>query len=223
MPLFNARTRNLLYLSFAFDLVIVGAVALWAMGHPLICKCGYVKFWHGLANSSENSQHIADWYTFSHIIHGFLFYGLYWLMRRLSGRTIPLAAGFLVAVALEVSWEVVENSDAVIKRYREATIALDYFGDSVLNSTSDVLAMALGFGLALDWRNGSHLRIYLAAADTYLEEETAPAVARALPGVPLRRPLVGFSGLIDTGKANETLGFVPRYSWRDYFRGVSPE
>ncbi len=124
MPLFNARTRNLLYLSFAFDLVIVGAVALWAMGHPLICKCGYVKFWHGLANSSENSQHIADWYTFSHIIHGFLFYGLYRLAARVFGAKPNVALGFLMATAIEIAWEILENSPIIIDRYRNATIAL---------------------------------------------------------------------------------------------------
>ncbi len=148
MPLFNARTRNLLYLSFAFDLVIVGAVALWAMGHPLICKCGYVKFWHGLANSSENSQHIADWYTFSHIIHGFLFYGLYRLAARVFGAKPNVALGFLMATAIEIAWEILENTPFIINRYREATIALDYFGDSVLNSVSDVAAMMLGFVIA---------------------------------------------------------------------------
>jgi uncharacterized membrane protein YhdT len=148
MPASETRARQTHLWLLAALAIFAGEALLWAWGRPLICKCGYVKLWHGVAQSSGNSQHVTDWYTFSHIIHGFLFYGLYWLMRRLSGRTIPLAAGFLVAVALEVSWEVVENSDAVIKRYREATIALDYFGDSVLNSTSDLLAMALGFGLA---------------------------------------------------------------------------
>jgi len=148
MPGSEAHARQTRLWLLAALAIFAGEALLWAWGRPLICKCGYVKLWHGVAQSSENSQHVTDWYTFSHVIHGFLFYSLYWLMRRVSGRTIPLAAGFLVAVALEASWEVVENSDAVIKRYREATIALDYFGDSVLNSTSDVLAMALGFALA---------------------------------------------------------------------------
>lgn len=137
-----------LWLVAAALVIVAGEALLWFWGRPLICKCGYVKLWHGVVQSSENSQHIADWYTFSHIVHGFLFYGLYWLLRRLSGRAIALGAGFLLAVVIEVSWEVFENSDVVINRYRSATIALDYFGDSVLNSTADVLAMSLGFALA---------------------------------------------------------------------------
>lgn len=143
-----SRIRNLLYLSYAFDLVLIGAMALWLMGHPLICKCGYVKLWHGVPNSAENSQHIADWYTFSHVIHGFLFYGLYRLVARAAGARPNLAAGFLMATFIEVAWEVAENTPWIINRYREATIALDYFGDSVLNSVSDVAAMMIGFLLA---------------------------------------------------------------------------
>lgn len=137
-----------LWLVAAALALLAGEAVLWSWGRQLICKCGYVKLWHGVVQSSENSQHVADWYTFSHIVHGFLFYGLYWLLRRLSGRAIALGAGFLLAVMIEVSWEVFENSDVVINRYRSATIALDYFGDSILNSTSDVLAMSLGFALA---------------------------------------------------------------------------
>jgi hypothetical protein len=123
------------------SIIAATTAALALLGHPAICKCGYVKLWHGVPLSSENSQHISDWYTFSHVIHGFGFYWLTWLVARRR----PLGARLAAAILLECAWEVFENTPFVINRYREVTISLDYFGDSVLNSTMDVVAMIVGF------------------------------------------------------------------------------
>lgn len=123
-------------------LAIVAAFEL-AMGRNVICACGHVELWHSRLDSG-NSQHIADWYTLSHIIHGFLFYGLGWAVLR----SRPPGERLVLAVAIEAAWEMLENSPIIIDRYREATIALGYSGDSIVNSVADVAWMALGFAFA---------------------------------------------------------------------------
>nr|WP_155986325.1 DUF2585 domain-containing protein [Novosphingobium resinovorum] len=121
-----------------------------AMGRPGICPCGVVRFWAGDVQSDQNSQQVADWYSFSHVIHGLIFYGIARALWRWTalGRVLSPRWALPLAVALEGGWELLENSPLIIDRYRSVTISYGYSGDSVLNSLSDVGWMALGFIVA---------------------------------------------------------------------------
>jgi len=134
--------KKILLVSLLF--LILQASLLILMGQPLICKCGYIKLWEGVVLSSGNSQHLTDWYTFSHIIHGFVFY----FLLKLIVPKMPVGWRFLIALGIEVSWEVFENTPMVIEHYRQQALAEGYVGDSVINSLSDSITMIIAFWTA---------------------------------------------------------------------------
>jgi hypothetical protein len=125
--------------------VVAGAIALLrSQGRLWLCACGYVLLWTGDIWSSDNSQHLLDPYSFTHVLHGFLFWWLLgWILPRLS-----MVWRLTLAISLEALWEVLENSNFVIQRYREATLALGYQGDTIINSLGDILLCAAGFLIA---------------------------------------------------------------------------
>ncbi len=125
----------------AFAILAAQVLAEHLMGRVWICSCGYVKLFEPGVNTAGNSQHLSDWYTPSHIIHGFLFYGLATVVLRKAsfGKKLALAA------LIEAAWELLENSPIIIDRYRNATMAVGYEGDSILNSAMDTVFMGLGF------------------------------------------------------------------------------
>ena len=131
-------------------MVAVTASVLRQLGQVGWCACGSPVPWSWDIWSSHNSQHAVDPYTFSHVLHGLI---LYYLLRFLPGRLDTLTR-WLLAISLECSWEILENSPVIIERYRESTISLDYFGDSVTNSVCDILACGLGYLIAarLGWK-----------------------------------------------------------------------
>ena len=126
-------------------IMVAAGVILFLMGRVPFCRCGMVSVWSSDISSNQQSQQLADPYTVTHVIHGALFYGLLWL---LVGARVSVPTRFVLAVMLEAGWEILENTELVINRYREATIALGYYGDSIMNSMGDIVAMMLGFWLA---------------------------------------------------------------------------
>jgi hypothetical protein len=126
-------------------LLATTAAVLAAMGRPWWCRAGDRALWSGDVWSRHNSQHLIDPYTITHALHGIALRGILWtvLGRR---RSAPVRAA--IAVAIETAWEIIENTDAMIERYRSATISLDYYGDSVANSLGDIVAFVVGYQVA---------------------------------------------------------------------------
>jgi hypothetical protein len=125
-------------------IALAAAVCERYLGRPLVYRHGPIRFWSGNVQSDQNSQQVADPYTFTHFEHGALFYGL----TALTLGRLAIGPRAVVAVALESIWEVYENTDTVIERYRKETISLGYYGDSIVNSMADILACVIGFVLA---------------------------------------------------------------------------
>ena len=139
-----SQTSFTVYGLIAVGFIAAQALLVYAEGHPLICTCGTIRLWVGDVSSAENSQQLTDWYTYTHILHGFLFYSILWLVAPRTSFALRLA----LAIGLEASWEIIENTRFIIDRYRQSALAQGYFGDSVVNSVSDTIAAVFGFVLA---------------------------------------------------------------------------
>ncbi len=144
----HLRART--YVFMILGVLILTALILFGMGRLPICKCGQVLLWYGNINGSGNSQHLIDWYSLTHVLHGFLYYFLIWLVLR--KRDWPLGLKILIVALIASSWEILENSNFIIDRYRSITVSFDYYGDSIINSISDVGFAIVGFFLALNLR-----------------------------------------------------------------------
>src|SRR4051812_10834787 len=148
MPQWSGRLRLRTYVLTCVGVILAALLVEHMMGRLTISKSGHIRLWASVS-TSELSQQIADAYSFSHIIHGFAFYGLFYLLNRFVGRRKwPLGLCLLLAISIECTWEILENTNFIIDRYRKSTLSLDYYGDSVLNSLCDILFAALGFVLA---------------------------------------------------------------------------
>jgi Protein of unknown function (DUF2585) len=132
-------------LLLSLGLVAIAAGIEHAMGRLLFCTCGTFKLWYGGRGEPEMSQHLTDWYSYSHVVHGIVFY---WLLSIAARGRLSVAARLIIATGLEVGWEIFENSSFIINRYRLQTISRGYLGDSIVNSVGDMLSMLAGFFFA---------------------------------------------------------------------------
>ena len=189
----------------AFLLFLLFGAILWSMGRPSICACGDIKLLHLVVQSSENSQHIADWYTPSHIIHGFLFYGAGYLLRRKWPRLFPIGVAISLAIVAEGAWEVMENSSVIIDRYREVTISYGYAGDSIVNSLADIGWMIFGFFFAsrLPWKATLALALFFEVFVGYMIRDNLALNILMLvaPVESVKEWQAGASGYWVTGKS----------------------
>lgn len=142
-PGFGRRRREWAIAAIV-GLIALDALALHLMGRRLWCSCGSPIPWAWDIWSPHNSQHFVDPYSFTHGLQGMLFYAL---LRLVTGSRWPNGR-LILAVMFEVGWELVENTDRVIMAYRESTIALNYYGDSIANSVADVASFVLGYAAA---------------------------------------------------------------------------
>lgn len=142
----NLRTLPDWFYAVAPVLVALQIAILQGFGQPFFAASGHLMLWVGDVWSADTSQQFADWYSFSHLIHGFIFFGVLHLV----APRLPVAARLLIAMGVEIAWEIVENSPATIRHYRQQAIAAGYVGDSILNSVMDTVMMTTGFLIA--WR-----------------------------------------------------------------------
>ena len=141
---FDMITKYRTQIAAVAIIVLASIIALSIQGRVWWCEAGDAWPWSWQVNSRHNSQHLLDPYTFTHVLHGIL---EFWLIG-LVFRKMPMAWRFVIAIFIESSWEVVENTSYIINRYREATISLDYFGDSIANSLADIVSCGIGFWIA---------------------------------------------------------------------------
>jgi hypothetical protein len=128
-------------IGLAAALLALQIAVLHAFGQPLFAASGHILLWVSDPFSPDMSQQLTDWYSFSHLIHGFIFFGLL----HLAAPRLPLGARLLIAMSIEIGWEMAENSPAIIQHYRQQALAAGYTGDSIVNSLSDTLMMCIGF------------------------------------------------------------------------------